>query len=257
MTQRTPAAHLRIAADLRARILAGELPAGTKLPSVEKLRAEHNVSTTVARAAIALLQSQGLIERRRGSGTYVQAQTRLVRRAHARNMRSAPAGASTSPFARDAQAAGTRPRWEHHSEHGTASPRIAARLGIQPGDPVMTTRYRFLADDQPIQLSESHEPLAITAGTPVEWPEEGAAVGVVARMDLIGVPPTRFVEKVAPRPAAPDEVEALGLDLRGALWVTAIERTYFAGDVAVETADIVFPADRYEVVYDIPLDPPS
>lgn len=246
-------AYLRIAADIRGRILSGELPAGSKLPSQNDLQRDLGVSSTVARAALDRLQADGLIERRRGSGTYVKEQTRLVRQAHARNMR-AMAG-STSPFARDAAAAKKRGWWEHRSEHAIADARIAARLGINTGDPVMRTDYRFFADDSPIQLSESHEPLAITEGTAVEWPEEGAAVGVVARMDLIGVEIDRFVEEVTTRPASPGEIELLRLSLRSSSWVIAIERTYFARDVAVETADIVFPGDRYRLRYELPIDP--
>lgn len=253
MTDSSPA-YLRIAADIRARVASGDLQPGDKVPSVAKLQGQYQVSSTVARSAIALLQSEGLIERRRGSGTYVRGRTLLVRRAHSRDMRTRP-GPTTSPFARDVAAAGGAARWEHDSEHAGANPRIAERLGIQPGDPVMRTRYRYLADDRPIQLADSHEPLAITAGTPVEWPEAGAAVGVVARMDLIGVPPTRFTEEVTARPASPEEIAALDLDPRGGLWVLAIERTYYADDTAVETADIVFPANRYRLVYEMPLDP--
>jgi GntR family transcriptional regulator len=117
----------------------------------------------------------------------------------------------------------------------------------------MRTAYRFLADGEPIQLSTSWEPLAITGGTPVEWPEAGAAVGVVSRMDSIGVRVDEFVERVTARPATTQEREALGLPARGAN-LLAIERTYLAGGVPVETADIVFPGDRYELVYRVPVD---
>ena len=254
MTSSAPA-YLRVVADIRARIVTGELQPGDKVPSVAKLVDEYGLSTSTIRTAIAMLQSEGLIERRRGSGTYVRQSTRLVRRAHSRNLRKPNVAPSTSPFARDVAAAGATPRWEHQSEHTTATARIAQRLGIDPGDPVMRTRYRYLADDQPIQLADSHEPLAITAGTPVEWPEAGAAVGVVARMDLIDVHIDRFVEEVTARPATPEEIEQLGLDLRGGLWVLVLERTYFAGETAVETADIVFPGDRYRLVYEVEVDP--
>lgn len=252
MAKREPR-YLQIAAEFRARIASGELQPGDKLPSVAGIQRQYRVSSTVARTAITVLQTEGLIERRRGSGTYVRAMPRLTRRAHARNMRTAP-GPSTSPFARDAAAAGQRGNWEHASEHTEATPGIAARLGIEVGDPVMRTRYRFLAGSDPIQLSESWEPLAITGDTPVEWPEDGTAVGVVARMDTIGVRIDRFTETVMPRPATPAEIESLGMDPRGGLWVLAIERTYYAGDTAVETADIVLRADRYKVVYELPVD---
>lgn len=251
MPDRVPL-YLRIAADLRERMASGDLPPGGKLPTQAQVQVQYNASSTAVIYALKMLESEGRIERRRGSGSYVRDARRLIRRAHSRDLRSTQG--STSPFARDTAAAGMAPSWEHHSERSTASARIAERLGIQPGDPVMFTRYRFIADEKPIQVSRSHEPLAITGGTEVEWPEESAVVGVVARMDLIGVSIVRFVERIRSRPASPEEAEALGLNPRGGMYVLAIERTYYTEDQAVETADIVFPSDRYELEYEIPID---
>lgn len=253
MATETPK-HLRIAADIRARIANGDLQPGDKVESVKTLSIRYGLNQTSVRTAIDLLRADGLIERRAGSGTYVRQPTRLTRKAMSRNMRT-PQPGGTSPFARDVTAAGMTPRWDHDSSRDHATPAIARRLGIQPGDPVMRTRYRYFADDEPIQLADSFEPLTVTEGTPVELPEDGAAVGVVARMDLIGMSPTRYVEEVIDRSATPDEAEALGLDPRGSLSVLAIERTYYAGDIAVETCDIVFPARRYRVIYEVELAP--
>ena len=63
------------------------------------------------------------------------------------------------------------------------------------------------------------------------------------------------VAVIAPDPATSRKlyVDALGLPLRGA-YVLVIERTYYAGERAVETADIVFPGDRYELVYRFPVE---
>ncbi len=249
MPQAAPA-YLRIAARIRERIGTRELPAGAKLPTEDQLMRENGVSRTVIRYALNQLRNEGLIVGRQGSGNYVAQQRRLVREGHLRDQRH-QAGA-TSPFARDADRVGLRPGWEHESTRAQASAEVAARLGIEPGDPVMVTRYRFVADDVPIQLSTSWEPLALTGGTPVELPEAGAAVGVVARMDLIGVRIDECTEKVTTRPARPDEVVALNLPLRGP-HILAIERTYTAAGRAVETADIVL-SSRYELIYRYPLD---
>ncbi|MBQ1075839.1 GntR family transcriptional regulator [Micromonospora sp. C31] len=213
MTSKEPPNYQRVVDDLRSRILAGEL----------------------------------------GSGNYVRNRTRLVRRAHSRDMRKRIG--STSPFARDSEAVGMRPAWEADSHKIPASALIAERLGIQPGDMVMHTRYRYLADGTPIQLADSYEPSAITGGTPVEYPEQGPIIGVVARMDSIGVAIDRFVEEVITRPAMPEEADALELDRRGGMWVISVERNYYAGQNAVETADIVVPGGRYRLVYEMPLDP--
>lgn len=244
-------AYLRIAADLRARISAGELPPGGRLPTEAELRRQYAVSSTVAKWAISVLKGEGLVEGRRGSGVYVRTVRRITRHAGGRSVRGG--AGPTSPFARDAARAGHTGSWEHASERTVADARVAVRLAVEPGDPVMRTAYRFLADGEPIQLSTSWEPLAVTGGTEVEWPEAGSAIGVVARMDLIGVRIDEFVERVSARPATSREGLELALPVRGA-YVLLIERTYLAGGRPVETADIVFPGDRYDLVYRAPVD---
>jgi GntR family transcriptional regulator len=244
-------AYLRIASDLRARIAAGDLQPGARIPSETALMQRYGVSRTVAKYAINVLKGEGLVEGRQGSGVYVREVRRLVRESHARDMRVRPG--PTSPFQRDAALAGQRGSWEHHSAYGVADLEVAHRLAVDVGAPVMVTRYRFLADGLPIQLSVSYEPLALTRGTPVEWPEDGAAVGVVARFDTIGIRIDSCAERVTARSARPEEMDGLGLPLRGA-YVLVIERTYHAAGRPVETADIVFPGDRYELVYRFPID---
>ncbi|MGK5441080.1 GntR family transcriptional regulator [Micromonospora sp. URMC 105] len=246
----TPPAYLKIAADLRAAIMSGDLPAGAKLPSETALMRRYGTSRTVAKWAVAVLKGEGIVEGRAGSGVYVRDNRRLVRHACGRDLRSG--SGPTSPFARDAARAGQQSTWEHDSRHDRADERIAARLGVEPGAAVMCTAYRFLADGEPIQLSTSYEPLAITQGTPVEWPEDGVALGVVARMDSIGVPVDEVVERVSLRAATAGEVDALRLPAR--TFVHTIERTYLAGGMPVETADIVLPGGRYDLVYRIPID---
>jgi DNA-binding GntR family transcriptional regulator len=60
-------------------------------------------------------------------------------------------------------------------------------------------------------------------------------------------------EHITARAATTDEIERLKLSHRGA-FVLVIERTYLAAGRPVETADIVFPGDRYELVYRVPAD---
>src|SRR3984893_6482699 len=53
------------------RISNGSLPPGTRLPSEDELVQEYAVSRTTIRAAIQSLVQQGLVEIRRGKGTFV------------------------------------------------------------------------------------------------------------------------------------------------------------------------------------------
>ena len=115
----------------------------------------------------------------------------------------------------------------------------------------MRTQYRFFADDQPVMLSTSYEPLAVTGGTPIEQPEASPTTGVVGRMDLIGVHVTHVVEDVQARAPRPYETEALQVPT--GVPVLYVERTYFADELPVETAEIVVSSDRYVFSYAAPI----
>lgn len=244
----TPA-YAQIANDYRTKILDGTLIEGAKLPSESELMNEYAVSRVVARQAIGVLRTEGLIVSHTGKGSFVKPRRRIERLARNRYRRRKVTG----EFADDATRAGTRPGIEASSQPIPASSEIAARLQIEPSVPVMRTSYRFLADGAPMQLSTSYEPTALTAGTPVERPEEGplAGTGVIKRMDSIGVHVTDVTEAVSTRAPLPWETDALNIPQ--GVHVLQIERTFFADTQPVETCDIVVPGDRYGLVYRIPV----
>lgn len=59
-----------LVAELRAMIIDGTVAPGDKLPSESELIARHGVSRTVVREAIARLQAEGLVQSRRGAGSF-------------------------------------------------------------------------------------------------------------------------------------------------------------------------------------------
>src|SRR5205085_9684025 len=61
----------RIAERLRELLLSGEYMAGARLPSEPALARSLGVSRSSLRAAIAVLEADGLLHRLHGSGTYV------------------------------------------------------------------------------------------------------------------------------------------------------------------------------------------
>lgn len=73
---RTPAArtprYLQLAATLRDAILAGEFTSGKQFPTETVLCEQFQVSRFTVREALRRLEAEGLIARRRGSGTTVQ-----------------------------------------------------------------------------------------------------------------------------------------------------------------------------------------
>src|ERR1700676_2955034 len=66
-------AYQRIQGSLRKRIEAGDLRTGDAVPSERDLAKIHQVSLMTARHALASLEREGLVERRRGIGTFVSA----------------------------------------------------------------------------------------------------------------------------------------------------------------------------------------
>ena len=69
--QRTPR-YLQLAGELREAILAGEFSGGKQFPTETALCARFDVSRFTVREALRRLEAEGLIQRRRGSGTTVQ-----------------------------------------------------------------------------------------------------------------------------------------------------------------------------------------
>lgn len=65
--------YLELADDLRAQILQGALPQADQFPTESVLCARYGVSRFTVREALRTLQNEGLIQRKRGSGTVIQA----------------------------------------------------------------------------------------------------------------------------------------------------------------------------------------
>ena len=249
------APYLAVAEVLRTRIIAGEWEIGQRLPSRARLSEEYGVGRNVMQRAVDRLIIDGLLEGRAGSGTYVRMPRERLRLVRSRHRERGEGGSPPGP---DRRERGRADAWDSHSQVRVPAPEaIAERLAIRPGELCVHTHYEFLADGQPVQLSESWEPMAITDGTPIVLPEMGplAGKGVVERMRSIGVVVSTVVE--VPRPARATQVQAnlLGISL-GDL-VLQIERTiYDTEGRPVETADMVIPDACREVVYEFGVDRP-
>jgi DNA-binding GntR family transcriptional regulator len=68
--------YFQIAADIRRRLDGGEWSAGSRIAAELELAREYEVSRMTIRQALAELVKDDLLERRRGSGTYVRQQQR-------------------------------------------------------------------------------------------------------------------------------------------------------------------------------------
>lgn len=242
-------AYLRVAGDLRQKIVDGRLAPHTRLPSQARIRAEYGVSDTVALEARKVLMAEGLVEGKSGSGTYVREQPspRLLARTGYRS------AGGCNPFRQEQGDEAVEGTWEARSEREPAGPAVAARLRISPEDGVMRTRYLFRTGGAPVMVSTSWEPLELTGRTPVMLPEEGplGGRGVVERMAAVDLVVDNVSEEVGARPGSAEEMALLGGTPGHTVLV--VTRTFYSGRRPVETADVVVPADRYRLAYRLPV----
>lgn len=243
---------LQVAAALRDAIAHGTYSVGSRIPSARDLADEYGVALTTAVRAIEDLRAEGVIETKRGKGSFVLRSPELFRRGSNRYLRN-PEGLAPN---RSESAEGgwtdkvTAERWR---EQATAE--IAARLELAADEEVTVVRYTWSVDGQPVQVATQYEPLKLTAGTPIEEPVDGTRgnPGVIARFDSIGLHVDRVEEQTRVRMPSTDDSRRL--QLGPAIPVFKISRTHWAGATPVETADITIRGDRMVITatHEVPM----
>lgn len=141
---------------LRRRLASGSLSAGDRLPSEPKLAEELGVSRVSTRTALAQLESEGLISRRRGSGTYVNSVRPLVRSLH-QNV-----GADQLITSMGHVAGVSEMSWRQSG----ADEDVAERLGLRVGDPVIHLYRVRTSDGTPVTVEHDFFPAALLPEQP-------------------------------------------------------------------------------------------
>ena len=247
----TDPVYLRVLEDLRMRIREGTLEPGARVPSRNAIINRYGVGETAAKHALQVLASEGLIEARAGSGSYVR------KAATARNLEHDRPAEPGSPFGVDGGEYA-----EPRTQPVIPPAHIARRLGLVPGGRAIATQYLLTCAGDPVQLTVSYEPPGRGASPAGELASSGPAAagpGVAERMRAVGIEVDQVVEEVSVRPALQAEAAALGIPAGAP--VIVVQRVHLAGDRAVAAADIVTPADRARLRYrfrpgqDTPLGP--
>ncbi len=205
----TQPAYLRIADNLRQQIVDGRLAPSDRVPSRHQLAREHGVSDRVAVEAVRLLVSEGYVESRSGSGTYVRQRPQVKRltRSWYREAR----GRGSSPFRADMEAQGRAGRGvPPRRRPGVAGRgRAAWHCGGRPcaGDAVHLSRGRAARHALDLLGAAGHHAWDASDAAR-RGPYAGA--GVIARMRAIGQEVTLATEVVTARAILADEAEQLG-----------------------------------------------
>jgi DNA-binding GntR family transcriptional regulator len=195
-----------IADGLRERVVAGEFRPGDRLPGEPELARSLGVSRSSLRAAIALLEEDGLLRRLHGSGTYVTDRP-LLRNDLSRNfgVSSLIASMGLEPGTVDETCA---------AEPATAE--VAAALGVLEGTPtsvlrrVRTAGGRRVVDQTDWCRADVLTPAAMAAA---------AAGSVYAALHERGLAVHHGVATISPDMAMGDVARRLGVP-RGTLLMT-------------------------------------
>jgi GntR family transcriptional regulator len=254
--------YLRVAADLRQRLLTGLVRPGDPLPSETELMNEFTISRTTARSAYNVLRSEGLIDSQPGRGVFVRERPLARRLSSERYRRDIERirrreGASAPPpetaFTHDHGIA-----WEDYHlaktfEVVTPPDRIAEALKLPPEALVLARHFVFHARGRPQQMSTSYLPLDLVQNTPVANPDnEPWPGGNIAQLATLGIMISRVDESVSSRMPTPGESRTLRIG--AGVPVLTINRRMLAGEQPFEAAEIVIPSDRVVLDYAISLD---
>lgn len=223
--------YRRIEADLRDRIRSGLLAPGRQVETELELMGRYGVSRATVRQALGALVGEGLLEIRRGLGTFVT----TPRFEHT-------IGGFYS-FSREIERHGLRPGTrvlglglEPAEEHA------ASALGIDPGTTVVALRRLRLAGDDPLVVETSYLPAARFPG--LERVDFATARLYDTLTNGYGCRPTRARETFEPILLTADEAELL--DQRHGEPALRVERTAFDQDDApIEFCRSTVRGDRY------------
>ena len=195
-----------LADELRTRILAGEWRPGERLPSEPELARRRFVSRSSMRAAITVLEEDGFVSRKHGSGTYVSHRPALP------NDLGRNFGVS-SMIARSGMQPGTV---AEIASEVPAPAAVAAALGVEEGTPLSSLRRVRTADGRRVvDVSDWCRADHIA-------PDELAALGegsIYAALAERGLAVDHGVAELTPRNADGEVAERLDVPL-GALLIT-------------------------------------
>ncbi|WP_428954608.1 GntR family transcriptional regulator [Streptomyces sp. cg35] len=230
MTETVPSRRQNIADDIRTQIAAGELKAGERLPSETTLASRYGVSTSTLRSALALLQSEGLVEKTHGKGNFV---------GHA-SRRHTYAGGGRTQF----EASGVDPtlRVTVRTTRLQAQGHLVPLLRV----PANTELTQFLCGTSPHSLARIYIPSDLPPKSLPCGPPSCRAFGT--RLAEHCPPPTEIRERLTARLPTYEEAETLRIG--STLAVLAITRvTIDATGRVIEAAHLVLPSHRADAYF--------
>ncbi|MEV0155342.1 GntR family transcriptional regulator [Micromonospora sp. NPDC050686] len=227
--------HEQIAADLRARIMSGELPAGTQLPSIPTLVTRYAAATATVQRALAALKAEGAVRSEMGKGVYVRDREPIVMEATA-YLAPRPGGISYRLLA---------------VKEVVPPAEVARLLALGDGGRAVLRQRLMLHDGEPAELSWSYYPASIARSTELADRRKISGGAGRALADL-GFAQHAVVDRVSARMPTTEEVEALALPPYVPV-LRQLRVIYAEAEQPVEVSVLVKGSHLHELRYDVRL----
>lgn len=226
--------YAKVESVLASSIADGSLPPGSQLPPEDSLIQRFDVSRTTVRKAIQNLTSRGLIEIRRGKGTFVAA-PKITQDL-----------TELSGFVEDMQAIGRTPTARLIDKRVvTADSSVARNLALAPGTLVIRIQRVRLADGVPTSFDETYLPREL--GDKVVTHDLEVEPIFALLEQKYGVPLLEAEYRLEAVSAEEDIARALGIETGSAIFL--VERTsYSVGARPVDYEKLYYRGDMIRFV---------
>jgi GntR family transcriptional regulator len=217
----------QLLSDLRTRLDAGEF--SERFPTDQELVDDYGVSRHTVREAVRRIQAEGILDRRRGRGTYVRP-TGFVQQI-----------STLYSLFRSIEADGIGQTSVVRTKDVRTDAAVAQRLGADPTTELFFIERLRLAGDDPLAVDRAWLPARIAAPLLDVDFSRTALYDELATM--CGVQPETGGELIRPIIPEPDDREQLGLDQDAAAFL--IIRKTFSGGEPLEWRESVVRGDLY------------
>lgn len=226
--------YAQVEATLAARIADGTYPPGTQLPNEASLLASFGISRTTLQKTVQNLIARGLIEIRRGKGTFVT-QPRLTQPL-----------TELSGFVEDMRAHGRKPSARVLAKRiERAGEAVAEKLSLKPGAQVVHIQRVRIADGTPLSFDETWLPKDIGEKI-IENDLEAEPIFTLLE-EKYGVPLIEAEYRL--EAIAADKAVARALEIAPGSPIFLIERTsYCDGNRPVDYEKLYYRGDQIQFV---------
>lgn len=233
----------QVADVMRAEIKSGKLRPGEQLPREDELAARYDAARPTMRAALTILEREGLVSAQRGKGIFIRSSRKITRNETKRLLESVW-GDGRSMWVPDI---GTEPTPDDLVVRRRAAP---AHIALAFGQANTWCRdRRYLVDDQPVMIAISYVPEDIADGTPIATQDTGPG-GTYARLRDAGYGPVRFEILLGARMPTREESSRLQVGASVPL-ITELRTAFDANGRPVEINEMVLDSTVFTVQFDV------